>query len=548
MNAQSLSKDKERDDDRLKAYREKKLIRKNRQTATLDTKPVAAPKIQFSTLSLDPNTSPLTERQAYHLLRRTQFGAPLEHVRALVGQPADQVVQQLIDEAIQTEIPADPPWVNSYPRDYEDEQYFEDNIDWFFEYMGDTFRNLNRNAFQEMMMLFWHNHFVIAFFDSHGMSPVLHQYVKTLRTNAFGNFKTFVEQIGLDMSMLSYLNGFDNQKAAPNENYARELMELFTMGILGPDGTPNYTEIDISEMARAFTGYFLDNSVKPWEVGYDPGRHDTGQKTFFGHTGNFGYQDVVDIIFQERPYQIAYFICEKLYKQFVYEAPDPTIIEGLAQQFQSANFELRPILETLLKSQHFFSDEVIGAHIKSPAELFAGLIQELQLSPEDDDFFVEVGFASLDSGQFIFEPPNVAGWPGYRAWITTASIQSRWGSLGFYAYYDQYLTNERLDQFVQAVHDASDSLAVFRLPAAIVRHMVSAPIATLPIETISAPWAGGQPIPAEIEQEPAYVHNLTKRMLGGIPWYEWDLSTDEARYALREFLVYVLQLPEYQLA
>ena len=545
MNALTLPDDKGKK--RAQAFREKKSKRKNIAPAVLDATPIQAPAIQFKTLSLEPNTNPLTERQAYHLLRRTQFGAPPEQVRALIGQPANQAAQQLINQALQGGLPADPPWADSYPRDYEDEQYFEDNIEWFFGYIGDVFKNLKQNPFLEMMMLFWHNHFVTAFFDSTGMSPLLHQYVTTLRTHAFGNFQTFVDQIGLDMQMLIYLNGSDNQKAAPNENYARELLELFTMGILGPDGTPNYTETDITEIARALTGYYLNNGVKPWETGYDPGRHDTGQKTFFGHTGNFGYQDVVRIIFEERGSQIAYFICEKLYKQFVYEAPDPTIVEGLARQFQSGSFEIRPVLETLLQSQHFYSDEIIGARIKSPVELYAGIIQEVQIEPEDDEFYVEAGFACLDAGQFIFEPPNVAGWPGYRTWLTTASIASRWGWLGFYAYYDQYLTNEQLDTFVQTIHDANDPLAVFRLPAALVRHLVSAPIESLPIETISAPWAGGEPIPAEIEQEPAYVHNLTKRMLSGIPWYEWVVSSDEARHAIREFLVYILELPEYQL-
>jgi len=546
MNAHVKTKDK--GDDRVKAFREKKSRQKNTRTAILDTKPIAAPKIQFKTLSLQPNTAPLTERQAYHLLRRAHFGASPEHVQALVGQPADQAAQQLIDQTIQAGLPEDPSWANNYPMGYGDEAYFDMSIDWFFESTGNIFKNVGQNPLAEMMLLFWHNHFAVSFFETTGIAPVLYRYIKTLRTHSFGNFKTLVDEIGLDITMLFYLDGIFNEVGAPNENYARELLELFTMGILDSNGAPNYTESDITEIARALTGYWVNDEVQPWAVEFELEVHDQGTKTFFGRTGNWGYHDVVNIIFEERGYQIAYHICQKLYKQFVYEAPDPTIIDGLARQFQQANFELRPVIETLLKSQHFFSDEIIGARIKSPAELYAGLINELQLNPADDDFYTEVGFSCLDSGQFIFEPPNVAGWPGYRTWITTASIASRWGSLGFYAYFEEYLTNARLDQLVQVIHDTSDALAVFRLPAAIVRHLISAPIETLPIETISAPWAGGQPIPSAIEQEPAYVHNLTKRMLGGIPWYEWDLSSDEARYAIREFLVYVFQLPEYQLA
>ena len=546
MDKRTLSLDEGKE--RLKAYRDKKSKRRKVSAVVLDSRPIQAPSIQFQTLSLAPNTNPLTERQAYHLLRRTQFGASVAQVQALVGQPADQAAQLIINQAIQAGLPEDPPWVDNYPTDYEDESYFDQSIDWFFQTTGDIFKYVHRNALSELMLLFWHNHFTVSFFETTGIAPVLYRYVKTLRTHAFGNFRSFVDAIGLDISMLYYLDGVFNEVGAPNENYARELLELFTMGILNPGGSPNYTETDITEVARALTGYWVNDEVRPWVAQFEEEVHDSGSKTFFGRTGNWGYHDVVTIIFEERGYEIAYHICQKLYRQFVYEAPDPTIIDGLARQFQAANFELRPVLETLLKSQHFFSDEIIGARIKSPAELFGGLIQELQLASSNDDFYVEVGFGCLDSGQFIFEPPNVAGWPGYRNWITTASIGSRWGSLEFYAWFEDYLTNALLDQFVQIVHDPNDALAVFRLPEAIVRHLVSAPIETLPIETISAPWAGGQPIPSEIEQGPVYVHNLTKRMLGGIPWYEWDLSTDEARYAIRSFLVYVFQLPEYQLA
>ena len=546
MKSRTLTLSRDKGKERLKAYRDQKSKRQNTTEVILETKPIAAPKIQFQTLSLEPNTNPLTERQAYHLLRRTQFGASVQQVRALVGQPADQAAQQLIDTAIQAGLPADPPWANEYPGNEDEESYFERSIEWFFESTGSIFKG--QQPLSELMLLFWHNHFVVSFFETTGVAPVLYRYIKTLRTHSFGNFRTLVDEIGLDISMLFYLDGIFNEAGAPNENYARELLELFTMGILGPDGSPNYTETDITEIARALTGYWVNDEVTPWSVEFYQDSHDQGSKTFFGRTGNWGYHDVVNIIFEERGYQIAYHICQKLYKQFVYEAPDPTIIDGLARQFQSANFELRSVLETLLKSQHFYSDEIIGARIKSPAELFGGVIQELQLKPENDEFYTEVGFGCLDSGQFIYEPPNVAGWPGYRTWITTASISSRWGSLNFYAWYEEYLTNALLDQFIQDVHDTSDSLAVFRLPVAIVRHLISAPIETLPIETISAPWAGGQPIPSQIEQEPAYVHNLTKRMLGGIPWYEWDLTADEARYAVREFLVYVFQLPEFQLA
>ncbi|MEM8485082.1 MAG: DUF1800 family protein, partial [Bacteroidota bacterium] len=357
--------------------------------------------------------------------------------------------------------------------------------------------------------------------------------------------KQFVADIGLDATMLVFLDGAENVAEAPNENYARELCELFTIGLTNQSGQPNYTEQDVSEIARALTGYYLDED--DWEVAFEAEMHDAGTKTIFGQTGAWGYNDVVNLLFSQRSNQIAFHICQKLYQEFVYEAPQPEIVQGLAQVFEANNFDIGAVLSTLLKSKHFFDPAFNIARIKSPFECFAGLIMDTGLSDNDsEDLYQEMAGACEYAGQLLLHPPNVGGYPGYRIWLSTSSVPARWDSTRFVML--DLIARETLMAFVNALQDNDNVLAVFSLPVAIVTHFIGAPVEALAIQPISAPWSGGQPIPVEIEQGPQYVHHLTKQMLAGIPWYEWDLNTEEAEYALREFIAFVCELPEYQLA
>ena len=518
----------------------------NRQPAKLLVNYDAQPVPLQVAARLEPNTDPLTELQARHLLRRTQFGATPAQINAIVGRPANEVVDEIVLAARNVPLPANPSWYNSLPNEQNEDTYFELSAQWFeVEIMPMFFSRLSGNALAEKMTLFWQNHFVTRFFDSLEIAPLTYRYVNLLRTHAFGDFKAFVNAIGLDMTMLVFLDGVENMVGAPNENYARELCELFTMGIFDQNGQPNYTENDVSEIARALTGYFIDEDT--WQVVFEEERYDAGTKTIFGQTGQWGYTDVVDLLFSQRSSQIAYHICQKLYKEFVYEAPQADIVAELAQGFEAGNFDINSTLTTLLKSRHFFDAAFNVARIKSPFECFAGFLMDLDISSQnDDEIYTELVYASEDAGQLLLNPPNVGGFPGYRTWLSTSSVPSRWESLGYVSF--DLVQRDTLMAFINAVHDQNDALAVFNLPIAIVNHMIGAPMDTLSIQPISAPWSGGQPIPAEIEQRPEYEHHLAKQMLAGIPWYEWDLNSEEAEYALREFIVYVCELPEYQLA
>jgi len=503
---------------------------------------------------LEPYTETLDRRRAAHLLRRTSFGAHPTRLNAMVGQQADVVVDQLVDEAFARALPVPPSWANTRPPSENAseevfEAFFEQNNEWLFSFIASSFKQMYQDGLREKMMLFWHNHFVTGM-ESYGLASFAYRYVTLLRTHALGNFKTFVHAIGIDPAMLYYLDGFLNQVGAPNENYARELLELFTAGIVDDQGNPNYTEGDIEQIARALTGWFVD-----WhrlEVSFDTYLFDEGEKTFFGRTGSFGYDDVIDILFEERAPAIARFICRKLYREFVYAAPDETIVAELATLFQANNFEIAPVVRALLKSAHFFDAQTVGAHIKSPVEELLGITLELQRAPADPLFEV-LFWLSGELGQWVLEPPNVAGWPGHRSWLNTSTLINRWDFAGYMLYdgEEEGLPPHDLKGLAETLHDANDALAIFRLPVALVEHLISIPVEELDIEPLADGFGGDLvsfPIPSEIADGPAYVRELAKRFLQGVPWYEWDLNLPEAPELIRYFLHYIVELPEFQLA
>ena len=252
------------------------------------------------------------------------------------------------------------------------------------------------------------------------------EYVNCLQRNSLGNFRTFVSEIGLTSAMLRYLDGAFNNRQRPNENYARELYELFTLG----EGN-GYTEEDIIETARALTGYVNRGEVGCTMITFDPERHDPDAKTIMGQTGNWGYDDVIDVLFAQRTNEIANFICMKLYEFFVH--PDSsddagnaqTIIAGMANTFVANNFDIAPVLSELFKSEHFFDETAIGVIIKSPFDLYLGLLKETGFTYDDGTVINSIDAARL-IGQELFSPVDVAGWQRDRMWINTNFMIGRW--------------------------------------------------------------------------------------------------------------------------
>jgi len=269
------------------------------------------------------------------------------------------------------------------------------------------------NALREKMALFWHGHFACR---TLGRNPLLmQQYGNTLRRNALGNFGDLLMAVSKQPAMLQFLNNQQNRKNAPNENFAREVMELFTLG-RATSGTPNYTEHDVKEAARAFTGWqYTPNG----EFVFRPAVHDDGEKTIFGKTGTFRGEDVIALLL-EKP-QTARFITSKIYRFFVNDTEDPKRVDELARQFQK-NYDIADLMERIFTASWFYDAKNVGSHIKSPVELLAGMRHTLgiQFDKPQPQIFVQ-----RTLGQVLFYPPNVAGWPGGKNWIDSSSLLFR---------------------------------------------------------------------------------------------------------------------------
>lgn len=386
--------------------------------------------INCNTSTLAPYAAPLDRQRAEHLYRRLGFSASVTTINQAVGQSANALVDNLINQAINLPPLAAPAWANWNNSNYPEDDDLRNALrrTQLGEFRVSYGNALLNNNLRDQLSFFWSNHFVTEY-DIYECNSFLYGYINCLQRNAIGNFRTFVSEIGLTDAMLYYLDGVYNNGNNPNENYARELYELFTLG----EGN-GYTEEDIIETAKALSGYVERGTVGCSAVSFNPARFDAGSKTILGQTGNWGYDDVINILFQQRAPLIAEFICRKLYEFFVH--PDSkdaagnaqTIIQGMANTFISNNWELSPVLSQLFKSQHFFDIEAIGVIIKSPFDLYYNLIKETDFS-YDDSIVTNVIDASSMLGQTLFNPVDVAGWQRNRQWINTNFIIGRWLTL-----------------------------------------------------------------------------------------------------------------------
>ncbi len=476
--------------------------------------PLKAPSVSSG---LEPYAGTWDERHAAHLVRRTRFGLTRADLISTLSQSPAQAVNGLVDAAVARPLPDTPPWYNQTSSG--------ENTEWTYEWQEGWYNEMRLGGLRERMTLMWHDHFSTEA-NVYYHAAFAYQYITFIRQHAFGDFREMLRGIGLVPAMLIYLNGDLNTGSNPNENYAREVMELFSLGILGPDGTPNYTQEDITQVARALSGWVVNMGNLQSE--FVPSRHDSGSKTIFGQTGNYDYNGFIDLLIQQRSAEIAHFIATKLYSWFVHPAPNSEVVEGLATTLINNNFNLATALKQLLKSAHFFDDAFIGARIKSPVETLAGLYREMSLSHTDASLarFREIGFSL---GQDILNPPNVAGWPGYspdqyRAWITTGTVPERQGFADAVIYGDGVF--EELDPLplAEALSDPTSAVAIVNDFA---KHF----------------------LPAQMSQEE--LDEMTEILLDGVPVWEWyNIYTQDqeaARNRLRGFLSFLTNLPEYQL-
>lgn len=376
---------------------------------------------------------PWDRRRIEYLLRRTTFGAKREHVDlALTKTPGEIVDILLADQPAPTAlswVTEKPNYTNTQAGSEADQKRDNGRIAefkrWWIGLMLDDSMSI-----REKMVLFWHDHFATEW--DKVRVPQWQFILNTLfRENVFGNFKSLLRKVTTDPCMLYYLDNVYSTKQRPNENYARELQELFSLGIYDSNGQPNYTEADIQNAARALTGWrvasTVNGDVRTYElVSYlNQSIFDTTNKTFHGQTGNFGVDEIIDIIFTLPA--AAEFICRKLYREFVYEAADETIVKQMAAILKQNNWEIKPVLAALFKSAHFFDDANIGAHIQNPFEFNVGISRSLgmKFTANADIDYLYSSAAGL--GMQMLDPPNVKGWPAYRSWISSSLLPSRWG-------------------------------------------------------------------------------------------------------------------------
>lgn len=261
---------------------------------------------------------------------------------------------------------------------------------------------------REKMALFWHGHFACRDVNIFFQQLLLDE----IRSNALGNFGELLKGVSKSASMLGFLNAQQNKKQHPNENFAREVMELFTMG------RGNYTEQDIKEAARAFTGWSFNMKG---EFVFRRFQHDNGKKTVLGRTGNFDGDDILNILLEQK--QTARYITRKIYRYFVNENEvDEERINHLADRFYQSQYDIAGLMRDIFTSEWFYDQKNIGANIKSPVELLVGIRRLLPMEIEAEQLQLLFQRAL---GQVLFYPPNVAGWPGGRNWIDSSSLMLR---------------------------------------------------------------------------------------------------------------------------
>jgi len=364
-----------------------------------------------------------------HVFRRLGFGASQTEVDAALTLSPEDFIDNLVDTAFNLPTTTTPPWGYWSFNDFTD--YNTENDQYKNEWRIQTGNDIINDGLRGRLAYFWMNHFVTET-EVYDHCAYMFQYYNTIQSHSLGNFRDFTRAMGTNSAMLLYLNGFENTNFNPNENYARELFELFTLG----EGN-GYTQEDILETARALTGY------NHWDdygavIYFNISTFDNGTKTIFGQTGEWGYDDVIDILFQERSNEIAFYICEKIYRFFVSPTVDTTIeqeiIQPLANMLIANDFELVPMLKLLLKSEHFFDERALGVVIKSPTDVIFNFVKETGFYYDNTLMEAFIYYAAL-MGQEMYDPLDVSGWQRDETWINASTLTGRWVLLELYLGY-----------------------------------------------------------------------------------------------------------------
>lgn len=368
------------------------------------------------------HAAPMGPEDARHLLNRAGFGANPREIAAYAQLGRGEAVDRLLAGTRTTATTPGPDWVKepiTPPRvlrnaSQEERRAFQaeeirrgfDLRAWWIGEMLATPSQLT-----ERMTLFWHNHFVSSQ-QKVRYTRLMYEQNVLLRRHATGNFGALLHAASKDPAMVIYLDAASNRKGKPNENFAREVMELFTLG----EG--HYTEHDIREAARAFTGWSVDLDTADFR--FRPFLHDDGPKTVLGRTGNFDGDAVLDILLAQGA--TAEFVVAKLWREFVSPDPNPAEVTRIAARFRGARYDIKVALRALLLSDAFWSAENRAALVKSPVDLVVGTMRSLDFRVGDA---LPLALVVAGLGQNLFAPPNVKGWPGGEAWINSSTLLAR---------------------------------------------------------------------------------------------------------------------------
>jgi uncharacterized protein (DUF1800 family) len=371
--------------------------------------------VEGADLLLDPG-------DARHLLVRTGFAPTAADVAPYVGLTRSEAVARVLASARNEALTPLPAWTTDAPAtraqraawtpdQRRDEQHlrgqrYDELRAWWLREMLVT-----PSPVTERMTLFWHNHFTSGQ-DKVRDPQLMAAQNALLRRNALGHFNELLHAVAKDPAMLLYLDGASNRKGKPNENFAREVMELFTLG----EG--QYTQRDVAEGARAYTGWGVDPDT--WRYVWRPGQHDDGEKTVLGKSGTFDGDAVLDILLDQP--QTAHFIATKLWREFVSDTPDEDELQAVAQQFRANGYDIKAGMRALLVTPAFWDERNRGVLVSSPVEFVVGTVRRFDVAYGDTMPFARTA-ASL--GERLFYPPNVKGWPGGTTWVNSSTLLAR---------------------------------------------------------------------------------------------------------------------------
>ncbi len=486
--------------------------------------------------------------KARHLLLRAGFGGTAEEVQRLYRMGLEGAVAWLVDYEARPDVvgpcPIEPPAPIDFrafrrlpeqerrklrnERRRADGRRFQAVRAWWVERMLRT-----RRPLEERMTLFWHGHFTSSYRDVRDAYHMLLQN-ETLRAHATGNFGELLHAITRDPAMLEYLDNNRNRKGRPNENYAREVMELFTLGL------GNYTEQDIKEAARAFTGYTFRRGQHVFV--FDRRQHDDGIKTIFGKQGRFDGDDVCDLLLAHPA--CAPFVAGKIFAYFAYRNPEPELVRELGDWFRACHYEIKPLLRRIFMSRAFYSERAMGTQVKSPVVLLVSTIRMFGMNPPPGGLVVA---AAGRLGQALMLPPNVKGWEGGRAWITTATLLERGSVLGALFRPERIVAGFRGRRGL-----GRDGAALLRAlgrwdPGFSAAGLVLQCGARTPAEIVDRCAARFLVVPLSAGARARFVDFLATRLGGPGPFDPARLQEPAVEDALRTFFHLLCSTPEFQL-